>query len=71
MAKHHTKKHGSKKHHTKKHGSKKHGSKKDGSKKKHKTVKARGWIAHVKQYAEEHNMKFGDALSEAAKTYNK
>ncbi len=66
MAKHHTKKHGSKKHHTKKHSSKKHSSKKH-----HKTAKAGGWIAHVKQYAKEHNMKFGDALKEAAKTYKK
>jgi len=57
---HNNTKNNSSKKHTKKH-SKKHGS----------TKKAGKWIEHVKQYAKEHNIKFGDALKEAAKTYKK
>ena len=62
MAKHHSKKHTSKKHTSKNHTSKKQTSKKAGSGK---------WIEHVKQYAKDNNMKFGEALKEAAKTYKK
>lgn len=60
MAKHHTT-------HKKSH----EGSHKK-SHKSHKSKKADSpWIAHVKKVAKDNNMKFGDALKIAAKTYKK
>ena len=54
-----------------KHHSKKHTSKKHTSKKQTKNAGSGKWIEHVKQYAKDNNMKFGEALKEAAKTYKK
>lgn len=60
-----TKKGGKKLNTSKKSGKKLNRSKKGG--KKHQSK----WILHVKKYAAEHGIKFGEALKKASKTFKK